>query len=130
LLLTERDKSVYPKQDADVHSLKSVLKDVASCFVYAAVIALATLIGTLLFEREMSQFLLFLAYALLVEGGLALATGGIVAFFSPTFGKVREAVFHQEPWNAKRQKEAEGTARSWIFTGLILFALGLLISAL
>ena len=113
-----------------MHSLKSALKDVASCFVYATVIALATLIGILLFTRDMSQVFLFLAYALLAEGGLALATGGIVASFSPTFGKVRETVFHQEAWNAKRQKEAEGTARSWIITGLILFALGLPISAL
>jgi hypothetical protein len=90
----------------------------------------ATLIVILVFTQEPKRILLVLTYALLVEGGLALATGGVVASFSPTIGKMRESVFHSEPWDAKRLKEAERQARIWIVTGTVLFLFGLLVSAL
>jgi hypothetical protein len=105
--------------------VKSALKLVAACLVYSLIITLATLVVVLFFTREFGRVLLFLSYALLVEGGLALTTGGVIASFSPTIGRLGESVLHVKPWDAKRQKEAERQARFWIVTGIFLFLIGL-----
>jgi hypothetical protein len=78
-----------------------------------------------IFTQELTRILVVLSYALLAEGGLALTTGGVVATFSPTIGKLDESLRHSKPWDAKRQKEAEQQARAWIVTGAILFLIGL-----
>ncbi len=99
------------------------------CLIYALVITLATAIVILVFTRNLREILLLLSYGLIGEGGLGLVIGGLLATFSPTINRIGEVVVHSEPWDAKRQKEAERTARSWIATGVFLFLLGLVISA-
>ena len=110
-----------------VPSVKPALKLVAACLVYSLIIALATLIVILVFTRELERVLLFLSYALLLEGGLTLTTGGVVASFSSTIGRIGESFLHAKPWDAKRQKEAERQARLWIVTGILLFLVGLFV---
>jgi len=102
----------------------------ASCAIYAIIIAFATLIVILVFTQEVERILLYLSYAFLLEGGLMLVTGGVIASFSRTIGKIDESVFRSKPWDAKRLKEAEGQARIWIVTGIFLFLIGLLVSAI
>ncbi len=106
------------------------LKLLASCLVYSLIIMTITLVAILFFTRELSQILLFLTYGLLIEGGLAMVTGGATASFSPAIGRVGEAVVHSAPFDAKRLKEAEKRARAWIGTGAFLFLFGLLVSSL
>jgi hypothetical protein len=89
-----------------------------------------TLIVIFLITQEPKRILLFLTYALLVEGGLSLVTGGVLASFSPVIDKIGENVIHTKPWDAKRLKEAENQATLWILTGTFLFLFGLLTSAL
>ena len=110
-----------------VPSVKPALKLVAACLIYSLIIALATLVVILVFTRELERVLLFLSYALLLEGGLTLVTGGVVASFSSTIGRIGESVLHAKPWDAKRQKEAEREARFWIMTGVFLFLSGLFV---
>ena len=109
--------------------ISAALRLLASCLVYALIAMLVTLVVVVVFTRELEQILLWLTYALLVEGGLALVIGGSVASFSSTFGKIEAVVFRSEPWDAKRLREAERTARVWIVTGLFLFLFGLLVSS-
>jgi hypothetical protein len=101
--------------------VKPALYLVAACLIYSLIIALATLIVILVFTREIERVLLFLSYALLLEGGLTLTTGGVVASFSSTIGRIGESVLHAKPWDAKRQKESERQASFWIVTGLFFF---------
>jgi hypothetical protein len=108
-------------------SVRPALNLIAACLVYSLIITVATLIVIVIFTRDLSQILLFLSYALIGEGGLALTTGGVVATFSPTIGKLDESFRHSKPWDAKRQKEAEKQARAWIVTGAILFLIGLFV---
>ena len=109
---------------------RSVLELVASCLVYSIIIILVDFGIVFVLQRELSQVAYALSLVVLVEGGLALLVGGAAASFSPTFGKIGATVFRSEPWDAKRLREAERTARVWIATGLILLLLGLLVSAL
>lgn len=108
---------------------KSTLILLVSCAVYALVVALPTLAVILVFTQEVERILLYLSHALLVEGGLALVTGGVVASFSPAIGRVSAGIFNKKPWDAKRLKAAEGDARVWIVTGTFLFLMGFLVSA-
>ena len=87
-------------------------------------------VSVLLFRRELNQIASSLSFVMLVEGGLGLTVGGAVASFSPTVSKIEESIFHSKPWDAKRQREAEKQARTWIVTGIVLVLAGLLISAL
>ena len=112
---------------AAMPSLKPALKLIAACLVYSLIITFATLIVIVIFTQELARILLVLSYALLVEGGLALTTGGVVATFSRTIGKLGENLRHSKPWDFKRQKEAEKQARAWIVTGTILFLVGLFV---
>ena len=89
-----------------------------------------TLIVIFIFTQEPKRILLFLTYALFVEGGLSLVTGGVLASFSPVIDKIGANVIHSKPWDAKRLKEAENQATLWILTGTFLFLFGLLTSAL
>jgi hypothetical protein len=109
---------------------KPSLKTLASCLVLSLIVGLIDLGGILLFTREPGQIAPILSLIMLVEGGLGLTTGGVVAFYSPLGAKISEVFFHSEPRNATRQKEAETRARAWIITGGILVFVALLISAL
>jgi len=92
--------------------------------------AIVTIIVILIFTRNPGQILQVATFALIGEGGLMLVVGGVEASFSPTMGKVAEVIFGTEPRDAKRLREAEGTARAWIATGTFLFLFGLLASTL
>ena len=107
---------------------KPILELIARCLIYTLIITLATVIVVVVFTRDLTEILLYLSYALLGEGGLMLAVGGATANFSSIINKIGEIIVHSAPWDAKRQKEAEITARSWITTGILLFLLGLLVS--
>lgn len=109
--------------------LKSALMFGASCAVYAAIIAVATSFVILVFTREFEQVVLYLSYAMLLEGGLAFVTGGVVASFAPAVGRISESVLHSKPWDAKRLRDAERQGLYWIVTGVFLFLFGLLVSA-
>jgi hypothetical protein len=102
----------------------------ARCLVYSLIITSATVLVVVVFTRDLREILRVATFALLGEGGLALVVGGVVASFSPAIGKIGEVIFRTEPWDARRQRETEGTARIWIATGVFLFLFGLLASAL
>jgi hypothetical protein len=109
---------------------RSALELFASCLVYSLVIGLIDFVIILFFRHELDQIAASLSLVMLVEGGLGLTVGGVIAFFSPFGGKIEEVIFHFKPWNAERQKEAEKQARAWIVTGIILVFAALLLSAL
>lgn len=109
--------------------VKAILHLLVNCLIYALVITFVTTIVIIVFTRNLREILLLLSYGLLGEGGLSLVIGGLLASFSPTINKIGEVIVHSEPWDAKRQKEVERTARNWITTGVILFLIGLVISA-
>jgi hypothetical protein len=110
--------------------LKSALELFASCLIYSLVVALIDSVLILLFRQTLDQIASSLSFVMLVEGGVGLTVGGIVAFFSPLVGKMEEVIFHSKPWSADRQKESEKQARMWIVTGSILVIAALLVSAL
>lgn len=109
---------------------KPSLETFASCLVLSLIVILIDLGGILLFTREPGHVVSLLSLIMLVEGGLGLTTGGVVAVYSPLGAKISEVFFRSEPWNATRQKEAEARALAWIITGGILVLAALLISAL
>ncbi len=109
--------------------VKAILHLLVNCLVYALVITFVTTIVLIVLTRNLGEIVLLLSYGLLGEGGLSLVIGGLLASFSPTINKIGEVIVHSEPWDAKRQKEVERTARNWITTGVILFLIGLVISA-
>jgi hypothetical protein len=108
-----------------MNKVKAALNLIAACLISSLIIMFATLIVIVIFTQELTRILVVLSYVLLAEGGLALTTGGVVATFSSTIGKLDEGLRHSKPWDAKRQKEAEKQARAWIVTGAILFLIGL-----
>ncbi len=109
--------------------VKAILHLLVNCLIYALVITFVTTIVIIVFTRNLGEILLLLSYGLLAEGGLSLVIGGLLTSFSPTINKIGEVIVHSEPWDAKRQKDVERTARNWITTGVILFLIGLVISA-
>ena len=111
-------------------TVKSALELVASCLVYSLIVVLIDFVIILFFRRELNQIASSLSFVMLFEGGLGLTVGGGVVLYSPIGSKMEEVIFHSEPWNAKRQKEAEKQAEAWIVTGIILVFAALLISAL
>jgi hypothetical protein len=110
--------------------IKSALELLASCLVYAFVVMLVDFVVILVFWRELSQVAFTLSIVMLVEGGLGLTLGGVMAFYSPIAGKLGEVFFRSKPWDATHQREAETQARTWIATGCILVFAALLVSAL
>jgi hypothetical protein len=103
---------------------------IATCLLYSIIVIFVDFVLILVFQRDLNQIEYILSFVSFAEGGGSLAIGGVIASFSPNLGKISETIFRSKPWDAKRLKEAERTARVWITTGLILFLLGLLISAL
>ena len=109
--------------------VKSALELLISCLIYSLVVALIDFI-LIFFFRAPDQVASSLSFVMLIEGGVGLTVGGVVAFFSPLAGKIEEVIFHFDPWNASRQKDAEKQARTWIVTGLLLVLVSFLVSAL
>ena len=101
---------------------------IAACLVYTVIVTVVTVLVVFIVTWNSPQTLVYLTYSLLIEAGGALVVGGAVANFSPAIGKIGESVIHSAPWDAKRIKEAEKQARSWIVTGVFLLLVGLLIS--
>jgi hypothetical protein len=110
--------------------IKFVLKLLVSCCVYALIVLLIDFVSILLLRVEQANFVSILSLLMLLEGGLGLIIGSAVALYSPVISKVEEVIFHSEPWDAKRQKQAEKQGYSWIVTGGILVLLALLVSAI
>ena len=110
--------------------MRSATELIASCVVYSLIIALGTLAVLFVFTQDLNRVIPQVSLAFLLEGGLALVVGGVVASFSSTIGKVSEGLFRSKPWDARRQKEAEKQARVWIVTGICLVFAGFLVSAL
>ena len=106
------------------------LELIATCLLYSIIVIFVDFVLILVFQRDLSQIVYILSFVSFAEGGGSLTIGGIIASFSSNLGKISETIFRSKPWDAKRLKEAERTARVWIITGLILFLFGLLISAL
>ena len=102
----------------------------ARCLVYSLAITLATVVVVIVFTRDPKEIVQVVPFALIAEGGLALVVGGAAASFSPAMGKIVEVIFRSEPWDARKQREAEKTARTWIANGIFLFLFGLLASTL
>ena len=110
--------------------LRSALELTVSCFVYCLVVALASFGVLFLFFRDLSRVSSIFPLVLLLEGGLGLVVGGTSASFSGAVGKLSEFLLRSEPWDARRQKDAEIKAQAWIVTGVLLILLGFLVSAL
>jgi hypothetical protein len=106
------------------------LELIATCLLYSIIVILVDFVLILVFQRDLSQIVYILSFVSFAEGGGSLTIGGVIASFSSNLGKISETIFRSKPWDAKRLKEAERTARVWIITGLILFLFGLMISAL
>ena len=109
--------------------LKSAVKFTSECFAISIIVALVDLGVVYLFVRDPIRVVLYLSLVLLLEGGLGLLVGGIVASFSRVINKIGEKLHRSESWTATSQKEAERNSRPWIVTGVLLLLLGLLVSA-
>jgi hypothetical protein len=111
-------------------TLKSVLELFVSCLIYSSIVILIDFVLILLFRGELDQITSPLSFVMLLEGGIGLTIGGMLAFYSPLGAKMSEVLFHSKPWNATRQKEVEKQAMVWIVAGSILVLAALLTSAL
>jgi len=108
---------------------KRVLAFCTKLFIYSIIIVLIDLVLILAFTRGETNIVQIFSFVMLVEGGIVLIVGGVTASYSSLYAKLSEVVFHTEPWNAKRQKEAEINARVWIIVGIILVIEALVLSA-
>ena len=110
--------------------VKFALELIARCLVYSLVVMFMDFIAVLLFTQKLDQIVPYLSLVMLAEGGVGLTVGGAIVLYSPIGSKIGEIIFHSEPWSAKRGKEAEKQAKTWIVTGSILVFAALLVSAL
>jgi hypothetical protein len=83
----------------------------------------------LFFTQELSKITTMISLILVLEGGLGLALGGMVASYSPVVSKIGEILFRSEPWNQERRKTSEKQGQGLIVVGLFLLLIGLIISA-
>jgi hypothetical protein len=110
--------------------LKYVLELLVSSLFYSIVVICVDFLLVLFFTQELKQLLSWVSFILLIEGGLGLILGGIVASYSPVMSKFDEMVFRSEPWSMKRQRAAEQQGQILIITGLFLLLTALLVSAI
>lgn len=108
---------------------RTVLELLARTFLYSLMIVLIDFVIIFFFQVGLATIKEVLPFVLLFEGGLCLTVGGAAAFYSPVSAKISEVLFHSKPWNARRQKEVEKQARTWIVTGIFLVFAALLLSA-
>jgi len=103
---------------------------IASCVVYSIVVLGIDFLLVLFFKQELSQITAMVSLILVLEGGLGLTFGGVVAMYSPVVSKVGEILFRSEPWNQERRKTSEKQGQVLIVVGLFLLLIGLVISAI
>ena len=108
---------------------KTALELLARCLLYFLIIILIDFVVIFSLQGGLNQITFPLSLVILLEGGIGLTVGGAIASYSPLSAKMSEVFFHSKPWNAKRLKEAEKQARTWIVTGIILVFAALLLSA-
>jgi hypothetical protein len=109
--------------------LKPTLELIASCLIYSLIIILIDFVLILFFRQVSAQIVYSLSFVMLIEGGVGLTVGGTIVLYSPLSAKIGEVILHSKPWDAKRQREVETQAKTWIATGSILVSVALLISA-
>jgi hypothetical protein len=107
-----------------------VLELLARSLLYSLIVILIDFVLIFALQGGLNQITDSLSFVILLEGGIGLTVGGAAASYSPLGAKISEVFFHSKPWDAKRQKEVEKQARTWITTGIILVLAALLISAL
>jgi hypothetical protein len=107
---------------------KTVLESLSRCLIYSLTIILIDSIVIFALQGGLTQIIDSISFIVLLEGGIGLTVGGAVASYSPIGAKMGELLFHSKPWNAKRRKETERQARTWILTGIILICAALLLS--
>jgi hypothetical protein len=108
---------------------KSLFEFIARCLIYSSIVILIDFVILVFLVGGFSEIIYSLSFVALFEGGISLVVGGAAALYSPASAKISEVIFRTKPWNAKRQKEVETQAKSWIATGLFLVLEALLLSA-
>jgi hypothetical protein len=108
---------------------KAVLELLVRCLLYSLVVILIDFVVIFALQRELNQITESLSFVMLLEGGIGLTVGGVVASYSPLGAKIREVFFNSKPWTAERRKEAEKQAEAWIMTAIILVFEALFLSA-
>jgi hypothetical protein len=108
---------------------KTVLELLARSLLYSLIVILIDFVLIFALQGGLNQITDSLSFVILLEGGIGLTVGGAAASYSPLGAKISEVFFHSKPWDAKRQKEVEKQARTWITTGIILVFAALLVSA-
>jgi hypothetical protein len=110
--------------------LNAVLELILRSLLYSSIVFTVDLILIFFIAGGSNQIIYNLSFLMLLEGGISLAVGGAAASYSPIGAKLSEIIFHSKPWNAKRQKEVENQAKTWIATGIILIVIALSLSAI
>ncbi|GEM_PF-2508860 len=108
----------------------TLLELFARSMFYSLIVILVDFVLLFAIQGSLNQVFFALSLLILLEGGIGLTVGGVVAFYSPVGAKISEILFHSKPWTAQRQREAEKHARTWIVTGIILVFASFVISAL
>jgi len=117
-------------QELVVGRLNHVPELIVSCVVYSIVVLGIDFLLVLFFMQELSQLIATVSLILVLEGGLGLTFGGVIAMYSPVVSKVGEILFRSEPWNQERRKTSEKQGQVLIVVGLFLLLIGLVISAI
>jgi len=109
---------------------KTTLAFLLKLFFYSAIIILidASIIFSL--SWGVDTFAYTLSLFMLIEGGLGLIFGSVLASYSPSVAKLSEVLFHSKPWNLNRQKDNEKQMRAVIVTAFLLIIEALLVSVM
>ena len=109
--------------------MKVILELILRSLVYSLIVFLIDFVLIVFIDR-FNQIIYNLSFLMLFEGGIGLAVGGAAASYSPIGAKLSEIIFHSKPWNARRQREVEQQAKTWIVTGIFLIVVALSLSAI
>ena len=109
---------------------KTAFKLLLRLFLYSVIIILLDALIIVLLSWGVETFAYTLSLVMLIEGGLGLIFGSVLAAYSPSAAKISEFLFHSKPWNLNRQKENEKQMRTVIVTAFILIIEALLVSAM
>ena len=109
---------------------KTALTLLLKLFLYSVIIILINASIIFLLSWGLETFAYTLSLVMLIEGGLGLIFGSVLASYSPSAAKISEVLFHSKPWNLNRQKENEKQMRAVIVTAFMLIIEALLVSAM
>lgn len=109
---------------------KSALELLVRSLVYSLIVVVIDFVIIIFLAYGTDQLTYVLSFVVLLEGGICLIAGGASVFYSPSFAKISEVLFHSEPWDAKRQKQVEQQLQVFIVTGAFLVGEALLLSAI